>query len=73
MPTSTAPSASALLAEVRANPPAFLDVPQVAAILERHASAVYQQIAKGNLPARRIGRAIRIPTAVFLAFIDGEG
>lgn len=72
MPTSTAPSA--LLAEVRANPPAFLNVAQVAAILDRHVQAIYQQISKGNLPGVvRVGRSIRISTAAFLAFIDGEG
>ncbi|MFB7249649.1 helix-turn-helix domain-containing protein [Microbacterium sp. NPDC056234] len=75
MPTSTAPTTtpSAALAAVRENPPAFLSVPEAAVILDRAPSRVYQLIAAGTCPVQRFGRAVRIPTAAFLAFIDGEG
>lgn len=76
MPT-TAPvteptTASAALAAVRENPPAFLSVREVAAILDRAPSRVYQLIAAGTIPTQRFGRALRISTTAFLAFIDGE-
>lgn len=69
-PTTTP---SGALAAVRENPPAFLTVHDVAAILDRAPSRVYQLIATGTVPVQRFGRAVRIPTVAFLAFIDGEG
>ncbi|MDQ0614808.1 excisionase family DNA binding protein [Microbacterium sp. W4I4] len=73
MTSTTAPSASAAtLARIRENPPAFLKVPDVATLLECHPSNVYKMVANGALPVQRFGKAIRISTAAFLAFIDGE-
>lgn len=74
MPTTAAPTTtpSAALAAVRENPPAFLSVREAAVILDRAPSRVYQLIAAGAVPAQRFGRAVRISTAAFLAFIDGE-
>jgi excisionase family DNA binding protein len=72
MSTTAPTTASAALAAVRENPPAFLSVPEAAAILDRAPSRVYQLIAAGQVPVQRFGRAIRIPTVAFLAFIDGE-
>ncbi len=73
MPTTASSAASAALAAVRANPPAFLNVRDAAAILDRAPSRVYQLIAAGHLPVQRFGRAIRIPTVAFLAVVDGQG
>lgn len=72
MSTTAPTAASAALAAVRANPPAFLSVPEAAAILDRHPSRVYQMVADNLLPVQRFGRVIRFPTKSFLAFIDGE-
>ncbi len=71
-PTQTA--SAALLAAIRENPPAFLTVDATATVLECHPSNVYKMVTNGTLPgAVRVGRAIRVSTAAFLAFIDGEG
>lgn len=73
MTTTTVNESAAALAALRENPPAFITVPQAATILQRTPARVYQMIADGTLPVRRIGRAVRLSTVAFLAFIDGEG
>lgn len=73
MTTTTLSDSAAALATLRENSPAFIAVPLAATILERTPARVYQMIADGTLPVRRFGRAVRLSTVAFLAFIDGEG
>ena len=73
MITANPSTSAATLARIRETPPAFLKVPDVAILLECHPSNVYKMVANGTLPAQRFGKAIRISTVAFLAFIDGEG
>lgn len=39
----------------------FMDVPEVAAILERSVPRIYQLIQEGEIPAARIGHRLVIP------------
>lgn len=47
-------------------PPA-LSAPQAANILDANARTVYNAIERGECPAVRLGRIIRIPTLEFIA------
>jgi excisionase family DNA binding protein len=40
--------------------PAWLTVPEAAAILRVHPQTVYEKIRRREIPVKRIGRAIRI-------------
>lgn len=42
---------------------ATMTVAETAAVLGVHRDAAYDAVARGDLPAIRVGRAIRIPTA----------
>jgi excisionase family DNA binding protein len=44
--------------------PAFLTVEEAAQILRLGRSATYEAIARGELPAVRFGRRLRVPRAV---------
>jgi len=49
---------------------AMVTVPEAADLLQVHPSALYKRIREGEIPSRRIGRAVRIPTEWLRAFID---
>lgn len=50
--------------------PAFLAPRQIIEILNCSRSIVYELIASGEIPSLRIGRALRVPTADFLAWVE---
>ncbi len=45
----------------------FITVARAATILGLHQRSIYLAIDRGEIPTVRIGRALRIPTAKFLA------
>lgn len=49
-----------------------IDARRAAAILGISERIVYREIRAGNLPARHFGRRVRIPTAGFLAWLEGH-
>jgi excisionase family DNA binding protein len=54
--------------------PAFLTVPEAAQILRLGRSAAYEAVARGELPAVRFGRRLRVPRHALarLAGLDPE-
>lgn len=51
--------------------PLVLSVRQAAAALGVSKGLVYELIARGELPALRLGRRVVVPTKALLAFVDG--
>jgi len=48
-----------------------LKTPIVAELLESSTDTVYAMVARGELPALRLGRSLRFSKAAILAWIDG--
>ncbi len=53
-------------------PPLAIEVPEYAKAADVSKSAVYEAIARGELPAIRIGRAVRLPRWLLNKLIDPE-
>ena len=49
-----------------------LTVDQVAELLDLDRKTVYTAVANGELPSRRLGRRILIPTTSFLTWLTGD-
>ena len=49
-----------------------LTVDQVAELLDLDRKTVYTAVANGELPSRRLGRRILIPTTSFLTWLPGD-
>jgi excisionase family DNA binding protein len=45
---------------------------EVAKFLRCGERAVYESIARGEIPSVRLGRVLRVPTSAFLRWLDGE-
>lgn len=52
------------------DPPDFLTVPEAAAWLRIGRNQAYQAITRGEIPAIRLGRSVRVPRAALLRLID---
>lgn len=52
--------------------PTLLTVQQVAAIVQMSADYVYDEVKRGNLPATRLGKAIRITPSGLDAWIEAN-
>lgn len=50
-----------------------MKVRDLAEILDLSERRIYQLIRKGDIPSVRLGRTIRIPKAVWDAFIESKG
>ena len=50
----------------------LLTVPETARLLRIGRNTVYELVARGELPAVRLGRVIRIPRHRLLAWIDAQ-
>lgn len=65
--TADVPLANALPSVQRSDWPLWLTVDEAAALLRVHVSTVYEMVSRNQLPAKRIGRTIRIDRdALFL-------
>lgn len=49
-----------------------LTVDEAAAILRVDRKTLYAAVARGEVPARKIGRTIRLSRAVVLAWLEGQ-
>ncbi len=56
------------IVDLATHPEPYVSVPELAAYWGVSQRAVYYLIAKGALPALRIGRTLRVPTDVAQAF-----
>ena len=52
--------------------PAVYTVREVAALLRKQPNQVYEAIARGELPALRLGRSILIPRVPFERLLEGN-
>jgi excisionase family DNA binding protein len=50
---------------------AVLRTPVVAELLDSSTDTIYAMVARGELPALRLGRSLRFSKAAILAWIDG--
>jgi len=58
--TAVVNGAASLPSVQRSDWPLWLTVEEAAALLRVHISTVYERVARNELPAKRIGRTIRI-------------
>lgn len=49
----------------------MLTVPEVAGLLGVSDNTIYRRIADGDIPSKRLGKAVRIPSSWVQSFIDG--
>ncbi len=54
------------------NDPLLLTVVETAKLLRVGKNTVYELVARGELPAIRLGRVIRIPRHRLLAWVEGQ-
>lgn len=59
-------------ADDAADPPDVLTVPEAMALLRLSRDAIYASCARGELPHRRIGRAIRFSRAALMRWLARE-
>jgi hypothetical protein len=52
------------------SPAVAVRIPRAAQMLDRSISAVYADVAKGDIPAFKIGSSLRIPLAAIQRLID---
>jgi excisionase family DNA binding protein len=64
MPADTQPAAPSRLESL----PPFLTVPEAATVLRLGRSATYDAITRGQIPAVRFGKKLRVPRAALVAF-----
>ena len=52
--------------------PAMLTVPQVAEVLQVSENGTYELVRKGEIPAMRFGRRVRVPKEQLVRFLMGQ-
>jgi excisionase family DNA binding protein len=65
------PTRHSVSTEGPSGPPLVLSVAEAAAVLRISKDLAYELIARGELPALRLGRRVVVPTKALVEFVDG--